>query len=59
LKQKGENKLDAADAGAHILPAMPAFCRKSATIEELTDFIVDRIMSFLEIGTELFEPWQR
>ena len=54
-----KNMLAAADAGAHILPAMPAFYQKPETIEELADFIAGRILALFNIEAELFEPWQK
>jgi len=54
-----KNMLSAADAGAHILPAMPAFYQKPATIEELADFIVGRILALFDIETDLYEPWKK
>lgn len=54
-----KNMLSAADAGAHILPAMPAFYQKPKTIEELADFIAGRILALFDIEAELFEPWQK
>ena len=54
-----KNMLAAADAGAHVLPAMPAFYQKPSTIEELADFIAGRILALFDIEAELFEPWQK
>jgi 4-hydroxy-3-polyprenylbenzoate decarboxylase len=54
-----KNMLAAADAGAHILPAMPAFYQKPSTIEELADFIAGRILALFDIEADLFEPWQK
>jgi 4-hydroxy-3-polyprenylbenzoate decarboxylase len=54
-----KNMLSAADAGAHILPAMPAFYQKPTTIEELANFIAGRILALFDIEAELFEPWQK
>lgn len=54
-----KNMLDVADAGAHILPAMPAFYQKPGTIDELADFIAGRILALVNIETELFEPWKK
>jgi len=54
-----KNLLAAADAGAAILPAMPAFYQKPTTIEELADFIAGRILVLFDIEAELFEPWQK
>lgn len=54
-----KNMLAAADAGAQILPAMPAFYQRPSTIEELADFVAGRILALFDIETELFEPWQK
>ncbi|MCL4540564.1 MAG: UbiX family flavin prenyltransferase, partial [Bacteroidetes bacterium] len=54
-----KNMVAASDAGAHILPAMPAFYQKPSTIEELADFIAGRVLAFFDIEAELFEPWQK
>jgi 4-hydroxy-3-polyprenylbenzoate decarboxylase len=54
-----KNLLAASDAGAFILPAMPAFYQKPTTIEELADFIAGRILALFDIEAELFEPWQK
>ena len=54
-----KNMLAAADAGAVILPAIPAFYQKPATIEELADFIAGRILALFDIEAKLFEPWQK
>ncbi len=53
-----KNMLAAADAGARILPAMPAFYQKPRTIADLADFVAARILALFDIETELFEPWQ-
>ncbi len=54
-----KNMLAAADAGARILPAMPAFYQKPRTIADLADFVAARILALFDIETELFEPWQK
>lgn len=54
-----KNMLAASDAGAHILPAMPAFYQKPTTIKELADFVAGRILALFDIEAELFEPWQK
>ncbi len=54
-----KNMLAACDAGAHILPAMPAFYQRPTTIEELADFVAGRILALFDIEAELFEPWQK
>ncbi|HSG99748.1 MAG TPA: UbiX family flavin prenyltransferase [candidate division Zixibacteria bacterium] len=42
--------------GAHVLPASPSFYRRPATIEELVDTIVDRILVMLGLDP-LLPPW--
>lgn len=54
-----KNLLSAADAGAHILPAMPAFYQKPETISDLADFIAGRILALFDIDTRLFTPWEK
>lgn len=54
-----KNMLAAADAGANILPAMPAFYQKPGTIADLADFVAGRILALFGIESKLFEPWQK
>lgn len=54
-----KNMLAAADAGAHIVPAMPAYYQKPGTIAELADFMAGRVLSFFDIEAKLFEPWKK
>lgn len=52
------NMTAAAEAGAIILPAMPAFYQKPQTFDDLGDFIAGRICNILRIEHELFPVWQ-
>ena len=52
-----ENMKRLADAGAVILPAMPAFYQKPATIDDLIDFVVGRICDQLGLRQNLFRRW--
>lgn len=52
------NLTAAAQAGASILPASPGFYHRPAAIEELVDFIVQRILDQLEIEIEIGKRWQ-
>ena len=52
------NMTAAAEAGAIILPAMPAFYQKPQTFDDLGDFIAGRICNMLRIEHQLFPPWQ-
>ncbi len=51
------NLLAAGEAGAQIVPAMPAFYQKPSTFEDLADFIAGRVLSLLGIEHSLFAPW--
>ena len=46
-----------AEAGAHVLPAMPAFYQRPRTIDDLADFMAGKILSCLGIEHELYPVW--
>jgi len=52
------NMVAAAEAGAMILPAMPAFYQKPRTIDDLADFIAGKILNALGMHHTLFTPWK-
>jgi 4-hydroxy-3-polyprenylbenzoate decarboxylase len=52
-----ENMRRLADAGAVILPAMPAFYHEPRTIHDMVDFVVGRICDQLGIEHNLFQRW--
>lgn len=45
------------EAGATILPAAPAFYGKPATIDDLVDFVIDRVLRSLDVETRLMKGW--
>jgi 4-hydroxy-3-polyprenylbenzoate decarboxylase len=47
-----------AEAGAMILPAMPAFYQQPKTIDDLADFIAGKILNGLGFDQHLFPPWK-
>lgn len=51
------NQVAAAEAGARILPACPAFYQKPKTLDDIADFIAGRVLSLLGMEHRLFEPW--
>ncbi len=51
------NLLAAAEAGARIVPAMPAFYQKPSTFDDLADFIAGRVLNLLGMDQQLFSPW--
>ena len=52
-----ENLLLLSRAGAHILPAMPAFYQKPESVDDLVDFVVGKILDSLGIEHRLFKRW--
>ena len=53
-----KNMLAAKEAGAVILPAMPAFYHKPKKIEDMVDFIVGKILDQFQIKHTLFKRWK-
>ena len=51
------NMVLCAEAGAVVLPAMPAFYQMPRTIDDLADFIAGKILSTLGFSHELYPPW--
>ena len=52
------NMVLCAEAGAMILPAMPAFYQHPKTIDDLADFLAGKILNALGFEQHLFPPWQ-
>lgn len=53
-----ENMLRLAQLGVYILPAMPAFYNKPKTLEDITAFMVGRILDYFEVSHELYQRWE-
>src|SRR5215210_2130038 len=51
------NMVLCAEAGAMILPAMPAFYQQPKTLDDLTDFMAGKILAALGFDHDLFAPW--
>jgi 4-hydroxy-3-polyprenylbenzoate decarboxylase len=45
------------EAGAIVLPAMPAFYTRPESVEDMIDFIVGRVCDQLGVEHNLFERW--
>ena len=52
------NMVLCAEAGAMILPAMPAFYQKPKTLEDLADFMAGKILSALGFDQTLYPKWE-
>lgn len=51
------NLTTCAEAGAVVLPAMPAFYTRPQSLQDMIDFIVGRICDQLDVPHGLFERW--
>jgi 4-hydroxy-3-polyprenylbenzoate decarboxylase len=51
------NLLRVAEAGAIVLPAMPAFYTKPKSIDDMVNFIVGRILDLVNVPHNLFRRW--
>ena len=51
------NLTAAAEAGAIIVPAMPAFYSKPESIDDLVGFVVGKVLDVLDVDHDLFERW--
>jgi 4-hydroxy-3-polyprenylbenzoate decarboxylase len=47
-----------AEAGAIIMPAMPAFYTKPETVDDMVDFIAGRVMEVLGAGEGSYRHWE-
>ena len=52
------NMVLCAEAGAMVLPAMPAFYQRPQTIDDLADFVAGKILNGLGFDQQLFPPWK-
>jgi 4-hydroxy-3-polyprenylbenzoate decarboxylase len=52
------NMVLCAEAGAMIMPAMPAFYQMPKTLDDLADFMAGKILSALRFDHELYPSWQ-
>jgi 4-hydroxy-3-polyprenylbenzoate decarboxylase len=51
------NLTAAAEAGAVIVPAMPAFYAKPESVDDLVNFVVGKVLDVLEVEHDLFKRW--
>jgi 4-hydroxy-3-polyprenylbenzoate decarboxylase len=53
-----KNMVLCAEAGAMILPAMPAFYQMPKTLDDLADFMAGKVLSALGFKHELYASWE-
>ena len=51
------NLVASAEAGATVLPAMPAFYQGPRTLDDLADFMAGKILDALGVAHALYPPW--
>jgi 4-hydroxy-3-polyprenylbenzoate decarboxylase len=52
------NLTSLAEAGAVILPAMPAFYQRPTTLDDMVDFVVGKVLDVLALEHELLKRWE-
>lgn len=52
------NMVTLAEAGAHVIPAMPGFYCQPKTIEDLVDFMVMKVLNVLDIEHGIEQRWE-
>ena len=53
-----ENMLRLSKMGAAIIPAMPGFYHHPSSIEEIVDFLIGKILDYINIENKLFKKWE-
>jgi 4-hydroxy-3-polyprenylbenzoate decarboxylase len=53
-----KNMVLCAEAGAMLLPAMPAFYQQPKTLADLSDFMAGKILSALGLNHDLYPKWE-
>ena len=53
-----ENMCHLSKVGAKIIPAMPGFYHHPQTMDDLINFVVGKVLSYLKIEHQLFKTWE-
>ncbi len=51
------NLTAATEAGATVIPAAPGFYHRPTKVEQLVDFVVQRIMDHMQVDADLVPRW--
>lgn len=51
------NLTAATEAGAIVVPAMPAFYQRPASLDDAVNFVVGKVLDVIGVAHELFERW--
>ena len=51
------NMLSLAEMGVQVVPAMPAFYQNPASVADMIDFVVGRVLEVLGLDHDLYAPW--
>jgi 4-hydroxy-3-polyprenylbenzoate decarboxylase len=51
------NMLTLAEAGCHIVPAMPGFYHRPQNLQELVDFVVGRVLDAMGVENTIAARW--
>jgi len=52
-----ENMLTLSRMGTHIIPAMPGFYHRPETLDDIIDFLVDRVLDHLDFSNPEAQQW--
>ena len=52
------NLVQVTEAGGLVIPAAPGFYHRPTKVEDLIDFIVQRVLDHLDLGIELSKRWE-
>lgn len=53
-----ENMLRLSKMGAAIIPAMPGFYHHPSSIEDIVDFLIGKILDYINVENKLFKKWE-
>ncbi|MCL4477607.1 MAG: UbiX family flavin prenyltransferase [Deltaproteobacteria bacterium] len=53
-----KNMLSIAEAGAIVVPAMPAFYHKPESLKNMIDFMVSKLLDAIDMDNDLYKRWK-